>query len=89
MIYLTSRYAATPAQFILDERSGVTRPTVMRGAATPVTASRIYRWRDGDRLDTLGRKFADKSSNWWMILDANSETIDPLSLVAGTSVVVG
>lgn len=88
MIRLTSRYATAEIQYILDSRSSETRPTVSRFAVFPPSASEVHRWRDGDRVDLLGKKYAAKSSQWWTVMDLNSDVIDPLGFTHGSSVVV-
>lgn len=88
MIYIGSRYETADIQFILDSRTMTTRPAVMRTVPPPRTPSMVYRWVDGDRPDTLGKRFADKPINWWQVMDLNPETIDPLALRPGMGVVV-
>lgn len=88
MIYLGSRYQSTEVQYILDQRSGSTRPTVLRANVRTATPSQVYRWRERDRVDTIGKRFSGKSVDWWQVMDRNSENIDPLSIAIGASVVV-
>lgn len=88
MIRLTSRYATAEIQYILDSRSRETRPTVSRYAVLPPAPSEVRRWRDGDRVDLIGKQYAGKSSQWWTVMDLNSDVIDPLGFSRGSSVVV-
>lgn len=89
MIHLTSRYVDADVSFVLDARSGTTRPTAMRPALSVPAPSQIYRWRRGDRLDTLGKQMTGKAGRWWQIMDLNPDVIDPLGIRPGDSMVVG
>lgn len=88
MIYLSSRYANAPVEYVLDGRSLTTRPTVMRDPFPIPTPTEVYRWREGDRVDMVGKAFASKAANWWTIMDRNGEIIDPLGFTPGNSVYV-
>lgn len=88
MIYLGSRYENADVQYVLDGRSLTTRPTALRGPQPMFPASEIYRWRQGDRVDLVGKAFSQRASLWWTIFDNDPENIDPLSLTPGKVVVV-
>lgn len=88
MIYLSSRYADSDVTFILDSRTGIAQATVIR--ETPEQEldeqyGRSYFWRDGDRLDFLAYRFYGSSLDWWRILDANPEVLNPSQITPGTA----
>ena len=88
MIYLSSRYADSDVTFILDSRTGIAQATVIRD--TPEQDldeqyGRSYYWRDGDRLDRLAYRFYGSSLEWWRILDANPEVLNPSQIAPGTA----
>lgn len=88
MITLTSRYASGEVLFVRDPKNGTTIPTVFRSTMPIGTASLIYKWKTGDRPDTLGKRMNNKAHLWWQTFDKNSEYIDPLRVPPGASVVV-
>jgi len=88
MIRLSSRYADGEILFIRDPKTGNTVPTVLRTVVPSSTHSIVHRWKDGDRVDILGKTVEDKAHLWWKIFDQNSEYIDPLTVPHGASVVI-
>lgn len=89
MIYLRSRYAESEIEYILDSRTGISQATVLREALDQELAEqygRVYYWRDGDRLDYLAYQFFDNSLEWWRILDANPEVLNPSQIQPGTAI---
>lgn len=88
MIYLSSRYADSEVTYILNSRTGTPTASVLRtipDAAVEYSYGRLYRWRDGDRLDDLAQRILGDSSQWWRILDVNPEITNPLAILPGTS----
>lgn len=89
MIYLRSRYADSDVVYILDSRTGVSQATVFRDAPEQDLAEqygKVHYWRDGDRLDSLAYDSFGSSLEWWRILDANPEILNPLRIEPGTAV---
>lgn len=89
MIYLRSRYAESEIEYILDSRTGTSQATVLREAPEQDLApqyGRVYFWREGDRLDYLAYEFFGTSLEWWRILDANPEILNPSQIRPGTAV---
>ena len=88
MIYLNSRYAEEDVNYILDSRTGTAQATVLRAAVDQDLADqygRVYFWREGDRLDALSFTFYGSSLDWWRILDANPEILNPAQITPGTA----
>lgn len=88
MIYLSSRYAESDVTYILDSRTGISQATVLRDVPEqdPDTQyGRVYYWREGDRLDTLSYRFYGSALDWWQILDANPEILNPSQIAPGTA----
>lgn len=83
MIYLGSRYETSDVTYVPDSVSSETRPTVLR-RHTPLSSTRTYVWRSGDRLDILSDKLMGSPALWWMIMDANPGIIEPNSIRPGT-----
>lgn len=88
MIYLNSRYTTGEVVFIRDPKTGNTIPTVFRDVRPPNSYYSVYKWRDGDRADTVGKMVEGKANQWWRVFDKNYEYIDPLAVPHGASVVV-
>lgn len=89
MIYLRSRYAESEVEYILDSRTGISQATVLREPLDQELAEqygRVYYWREGDRLDYLAYQFFDNSLEWWRILDANPEILNPSQIKSGTAI---
>lgn len=74
--------------FIRDPKTGNNIPTVFRTVVPNGAASLVYRWKEGDRTDIVGKRMNNKAHLWWQTFDKNSEYIDPLSVPPGASVVV-
>lgn len=89
MIYLNSRYADSEITYILDSRSGISRAAVLRSIPEQEDTQQygfVYYWRDGDRLDLLAYRMYGASADWWKILDANPDIVNPLQIEPGTSI---
>ena len=89
MIYLSSRYAESDIDYILDSRTGVSQAAVLRDVPqqeAPDQYGRVYYWREGDRLDYLSYRFFGNSLEWWRILDANPDVLNPSQIEPGTAV---
>lgn len=85
MIYLDSRYAEATISYVLDPRIQGTRATVFRDIPLEPDQYRLYRWREGDRLDLIADSYYDSPGEWWRIVDANPEIVDPSDLKPGQS----
>lgn len=88
MIYLGSRYAESEVTYVLNSRTNVPVATVLRQIEFPeedLQYGRVYKWRDGDRLDDVAQRLLGDSSEWWRILDANPDVTNPLGIKPGTS----
>lgn len=85
MIYLDSRYAESEVTYVLDPRSQTTRATVFRSLPESPELYRLYKWKAGDRLDVISSMFFDTPGEWWRIIDANPEVVDPSSIKPGQS----
>lgn len=87
MIRLDSRYASGEVLFVRDH-TGTVIPTVFRTVVPQAGYSSMYLWREGDRVDMLGKRVEDKSHLWWRVFDRNREYIDPLMVPPGAGVVI-
>ena len=88
MIYLTSRYAESDVSYILDSRTGIAQATVLRTIPEQDDTAQygtVYYWREGDRLDYLSYSLYGTSLEWWRILDANPEILNPSQIAPGTA----
>lgn len=88
MIYLSSRYADSEVTYILNSRTNTSVATVLRDTPqqdAEQSYRRVYIWREGDRLDSVSYRLLGASGDWWRILDANPEVINPLTIKPGTS----
>jgi len=56
--------------------------------ASSVVLTTIYRWSDGDRIDTLAYRLLGDSRLYWRIMDLNPQILDPTGIQPGTSIVV-
>lgn len=86
MIQVGSRYEKEDVYFTLDGRSNITRPTVMRtgrGAALYPPARTSVRWQTGVRLDRVANRTVGSPEKWWLIMEMNSEVLDPMALKPG------
>lgn len=88
MISLQSRYADTDVVYVLDPKSQTTRPTLLRDYQEDPVTFRVHRWSEGDRWDFLAQEYLDAPTEWWRILDANPEILDPTSMKPGALVYI-
>lgn len=91
MIRTTSRYGNQEVTFYLDGRTQTTRPTVIRPTPRPVNRSSrrtSIRWQQGVRIDRISARLYGSPDKWWVILDENPDILDPLSIEAGTTVLL-
>lgn len=87
MIYIGSRYQDAPVYYMLDGRTGKTHASVIRSIdRDTANGSRVFRWVDGIRVDAIGERVYGTPDKWWILMDANPEIIDPMSIEPGTSV---
>jgi hypothetical protein len=86
MIYIGSRYQDTPVSYLLDGRTGKTHATVLRRLPEITSPMLSSRWRAGLRLDRMAGRMYGNESEWWLVLDVNSEILDPMSLAPGMTV---
>jgi hypothetical protein len=91
MIKIGSRYEREPVFYTLDGRSGLTRPTVMRGPSfnrgTAGSTSAVT-WQEGVRLDRVTNRILGSPNQWWVLMDKNPDLLDPLSLAPGDMVII-
>jgi hypothetical protein len=86
MIYLGSRYQNTQVRYLLDGRTGKTRASILRYRPAQDYVVSSTTWRVGLRLDRVASGLYDDASEWWRIMDANDDIIDPMSLAPGMTV---
>jgi nucleoid-associated protein YgaU len=88
VIYLNSRYADSEVTYILNSRTGSPTAAVLR-AASELPDNDPYRpvyiWREGDRLDEVAYRTLGAAADWWRIIDANRDIINPLDIRPGTT----
>ena len=91
MIKTSSRYNNQPVTYYLDGRTQTTRPTVMRVSPYSTSAYQVktsIKWQEGARVDTVSGKLYGNPDRWWVLMDENPEILDPMSITAGTTVVL-
>lgn len=79
-IFSGSRYSRGLVGSVVDS-SGRSNRTVFRGStARSLKVSKYYITVSGDRLDFLARRIYGRDDLWWLIADANDDTllVDPL-----------
>jgi hypothetical protein len=88
MIYLNSRYANGYLASGIDPRDGTNHKFVFRRfpAANTRKAYTVYTWMEGDRLDIVANKYFPDSTQYWKILDANPDILDPMLLTPGQQI---
>lgn len=84
MIFIGSRYQPARVSYMLDGRTGSTRPTVLRGRVATTPSNEVTRWDYGARIDIYGSALFNDPEQWWRVMDANPEILDPASMQPGT-----
>ncbi len=86
MIYIGSRYQDVRVRYLLDGRTGNTHATILRYTPTQNTSFLSATWHEGLRLDRLSSSLYGTESEWWRVMDANTDIINPMSLAPGMTV---
>jgi nucleoid-associated protein YgaU len=80
MLFKGSRYSATEVVESTGPHGRVTRALALRTAA-PEPSALEHTVADGERLDTLAARFYGEPTRYWLILDANPDTLNPFELL--------
>lgn len=89
-----SRYTASNLYSALSPDGTTTRTLVSRsdtgtgGFVSATTSVSVYRWSDGDRIDSLAFKLLGDSRLYWRIMDLNPWILDPTAITPGTLILV-
>lgn len=87
MISTDGRYANSDITYVLNPKTGEMTATVFRkNRKSYAQSSRIWHWRYGDRLESISFKMYGTPKDWWRILDANPQIINPSVIAPGTSI---
>jgi hypothetical protein len=72
----------------MDPRDGTAHRFVMRSFPinTRKEAYTVYTWVEGDRLDIVGSKYFADPTQYWRILDANPDILDPMGISPGQQI---
>lgn len=94
MIFIGSRYEQEDVQYLLDARSNVTRPTVMRNNSQLRLKQLSSRgrntatWNSSFRVDQVATELVKDPERWWEIIDLNPDILNPWNIPPATQVVV-
>jgi hypothetical protein len=80
MVFKGSRYSATDVVEIRGSDDRVRRTLATRAISPPPSALE-QTVVDGERLDTLAARFYGEATKYWLLLDANPETLNPFELL--------
>lgn len=89
MIFKGSRYsgvdvveieAVTVTGTVTGTATRPTRTLAIR-AIPPAPSALEYTVVEGERLDTLAARFYSEATKYWLLLDANPETLNPFELL--------
>ena len=86
MIFKGSRYSSLD---IVDSPriGGGTARTLALRAIAPAPSALEHTVSDGERLDALAAQFYGEATRYWLILDANPETLHPFELLVPGAVI--
>lgn len=86
MVFKGSRYSTTEIVEVRGPDDRVRRSLAAR-VITPPPSALDQRVVDGERLDTLATRFYGEATKYWLLLDANPETLNPFELLtAGATI---
>ena len=80
MVFKGSRYSATEIIEVVGPDGRVSRALALRAIA-PDASALEHTVSDGERLDTLAARFYGEPTRYWLVLDANPDTLNPLELL--------
>jgi hypothetical protein len=81
MVFKGSRYSTTDVVEIRGP-DGVVRRSLATRVAAPAPSALEQTVVEGERLDTLAMRFYGEPTRYWLVLDANPETLNPFELLA-------
>lgn len=81
MIFKGSRYGGTDVVEIVTGPGNRTTRTLAIRAIPPAPSALEYTVVEGERLDTLAARFYTEATKYWLLLDANLETLNPFELL--------
>ena len=85
MIFQGSRYSANDVVEVVTPDGRVTRTLALRAIA-PAPGALDHVVADGERFYTLAARFYGEPTRYWLLLDANPDTLNPFELlVAGAT----
>ncbi len=80
MVFKGSRYSTTEVVEIRGSDDRVRRTLATRVIA-PAPSALEQTVSEGERLDTLAARFYGEATKYWLLLDANPETLNPFELL--------
>lgn len=80
MVFKGSRYSATEIVEVTGPDGRVARTLTTRVIVHDASALE-HTVSDGERLDTLANRFYGEATRYWLILDANPDTLNPFELL--------
>lgn len=87
MITTDGRYATSEVSYVLNPRTGQMTATLLRKRrASQSYSGRVWHWRSGDSLQSLSYRMYGTPKDWWRILDANPQILNPAAISPGTSI---
>lgn len=80
MVFKGSRYSSVEIIEVLGSDARVRRSLTTRVIAPPPSALE-QTVVEGERLDTLAARFYGDATRYWLLLDANPDTLNPFELL--------
>ena len=80
MIFKGSRYRSSDVVESRGPDDRVTRTLATR-VIEPAPSALDHVVAEGERLDTLAARFYGEATRYWLLLDANPETLNPFELL--------
>ena len=80
MLFNGSRYSAVDIVEVTGPDGRVSRTLALRTVA-PAASALEHTVADGERLDNLAAGFYGDATRYWLILDANPDTLNPFELL--------
>lgn len=87
MIFKGSRYSGSDVVDVVATPGGRATRTLALRAIPPAPTALEYTVVEGERLDTLAARFYSEATKYWLLLDANPETLNPFELLAPGAII--
>jgi phage tail protein X len=84
----TSRYQRNATALVADRKGQLQLAVMQRSPTDQSLRVSDYRWRSGERVDSVASEYYGSETSWWMYAEANPQVLDWTNPPAGLQIMV-